>query len=427
MIEDKPTLLETARSVLRSYMTDAGRTAAKNLSWLAIYHILAQIAALASVFLLSNGLESDDFGVLTYALAVQSYLFILGSAGIRRVVIREVAGRPERADTVVTSHLAISGTASLVAFLATLAIVQFAPIEVNERILLTLLALGNVAACLNIRSVFDAHHRQPTSAAITLVTELAALLAIVYLVQIDMLTLPYVGGVFAAKWTFASAAHFLLYHTSIRPLRLVFSAENVREMLSSSWSLVLSGLVARTPLTSGIFFVRAFHSEHTAILGLAQQVARGYSMFTTIGNRILLPHIAGPYGLHKGFIKKMILFLILFRGLLLLAAFGVAAVLVVELLDPVYRQALVPMAILLVARLIGGVSGISTMYAIVLHREPVVLLANVCACGVFVIGCLALVPQYSYYAVAGVAVCAAAVRVVLVVRSVRSAHSEASR
>ena len=68
---------------------------------------------------------------------------------------------------------------------------------------------------------------------------------------------------------------------------------------------MLSGLVGMIPLTSGIFFVWWFHGEDDAgIYGLVQQIAVAYMASCAIGTRILQPHIAGPYGHMRSFIKK---------------------------------------------------------------------------------------------------------------------------
>ena len=409
-------------------MTDAGRTAAKNLSWLAVLSVLAQLCSLANVFILLHVLGRKQFGVLGFALSVQAYLTIFGSLGTKRIVIREAAGKPHELDMVLTSHLVITGAASTLGLLVTLMVVPWVSVTNSERVLLSVIALGNIASCVNIRGFFDVHHRQPTSAAINLASEVLGLLAVVGLAYFERLTLPNVGIVFAAKWTLTTALHYLLYHHSIRPLKLALSAANIRQMLSSSWSLLLSGLVARTPLNAGIFFIRAFHTEgDMAIMFLAQRVARAYTTFTAIGNRILRPHIAGRYGMHASFIRKLAIFYAAFRGSVLVAAFAAASLVIVLLPDKSYRMAIVPIGILLVARLIHGIGNLGTMYAVVLHREKVVLFANICASMVFVVGCLALVPSYSYHGAAAVAVCAALTGVTLILRAVRAAHSESTR
>ena len=423
--EEKSSLPETVRTVLRSYMTDAGRTAAKNLSQLAVLSVLSQLCALASTFFLVYHLGRSVFGVFGLALTVQAYLTIFGTLGTKRIVIREAVGRPHELDVVLTSHLVITGLASTVGLLVTLAVVSLVPMTRADPVLIAIVALGNVAACVNIRGFFDVHHRQPTSAAISLFTEVLGLLAVVALVYFDRLTLVNVGVVFAAKWTLSSALHYLLYHISIRPIRLAFSATNIRQMLASSWSLLLSGLVARTPLNAGVFFVWAFHSEgDVAFMFIAQRVAGAYSTFTAIGNRILQPHIAGRYGMQASFIRKLALFFVAFRGLVFVAALAGASLVILWLPDTSYRLAIAPIAILLTARLITGIGNLGTMYAVVLHRERVVLLAGICSATLFVVGCLLLVPDYSYNGAAVAAVIAASAGSTLIVRAVRVAYAE---
>ena len=67
------------------------------------------------------------------------------------------------------------------------------PVTHSERVLLSIVALGNIASCMNIRGFFDVHHRQPTSSAISLISEVLGLLSIVGLTYYERLTLPNTG------------------------------------------------------------------------------------------------------------------------------------------------------------------------------------------------------------------------------------------
>ncbi|MEE9601655.1 MAG: oligosaccharide flippase family protein [Thermoguttaceae bacterium] len=425
MNEEKSTPLEAARAVLRSYMTDAGRTAARNLSWLAVLSVLAQLCSLGSTFFLLSEWGRDDFGVLGFALSIQAYLTIFGTLGTKRIVIREAAGRPHELDVVLTSHLVITAAASTLALVVTSIVVSILPMARTEQVLIAILALGNVAACVNIRGFFDVHHRQPTSAAISVASEVLGLAVVVGLAYVERLTLVNVGIVFAAKWSLSTTLHYLFYHLSIRPIQLVLSATNIRQMLASSWSLLLSGLVARTPLNAGVFFVRAFHTEgDVAFMFVAQRVARAYTTFTTIGDRILRPHIAGRYGMYASFVRKLAVFYAAFRGLIFVAALTAVSLVILWLPDTSYRLAIAPIAILMFSKLINGIGNLGTMYAVVLHRERIVLLSGICSSAVFVVGCLALVPQYTYNGAAVAAVFASLTSAALIVRAVRAAYLE---
>jgi O-antigen/teichoic acid export membrane protein len=377
--------------------SEAGWRAAKKLGWLIVYTLLTHLCLAYAVIVLTADLGRERFGILTFALSVQSYLFLLGCLGVKEVVVREAARHPEQLDRITASHLVITGSCSGLVCLLTLAGAALAPISDAERLLLAVLACGNIAGCVNILPLFDVHHQQPFSAAITLATELGALLAILVLHQTGRADLPAVGAAFAAKWTASAGGHYLAYHRWVRPVRLTFSLAHVRALLPSCWPLVLSALVARVPFSSGPLFVRCFRGEgDTAVFGIAAQVATAYLLFAMAGNRIFQPHMAGRAGLSKDFIGKLALSVGLFLGLLLVGAFAAGSLAIVFLLGPQYRPALTPMAILLAGTFVFCLGNVASNYLVILRHEKGKLSADFGASVAYVVGCLVTVPWLSY-------------------------------
>jgi O-antigen/teichoic acid export membrane protein len=158
-----------------------------------------------------------------------------------------------------------------------------------------------------------------------------------------------------------------------------------------------AGLVAVVPFSSGVFFVRAMRGDaDTAILGLALQVANAYLIFTTLGQRIVRPHIAGPFGLDWSFLRKLALFNAGFLGGLLVLAWAGAAVFITFFLTADFRAAIVPMSLLLIGALFTALGRVGSVYLVVLQSERSLMLASGIAAAVYVLGCLFLVPWLSY-------------------------------
>ena len=87
------------RRWLGSFFTPAGRQASRNLGWLLAAAIVTQICGLLSVLLLTKSLGAELYGVLAFGLTLQGYLMILGTAGLRAVIVRELTRRPEAQTT----------------------------------------------------------------------------------------------------------------------------------------------------------------------------------------------------------------------------------------------------------------------------------------------------------------------------------------
>lgn len=409
MPESEPTRRSFA--VLRSFWTEAGRTAARNLTWLAVWTLLTQLGALGSVCLLTEGLGKERFGIFSFAVALQAFAYTIGCAGVKQVVVREGARRPEMHDAMMASHLVLTAVSSIV--VATLILTGLGVASRSDSLsrgecwLIGTFAIGNVANCVTIMPFFDVQHRQPASAFVRFATELVALGAIWRMAATGTLSLASVGVVYASKWTVSAVVHYAYYHWRFARVRFRFVAGHLRAMIRSSWPLLVSGLLLMVPFTSGVFFVRAYHGPaDTAIFGLAVQVATAYLIFGTIGVRIVQPHIAGRYGLDRSFVGKLMLFTVGYLGALLAAAWGGATLVITFVLAPEYRAATWPTLLVLVGVALFTVGRILAMYLVVLHRERTEMVCQLAATLAYVTGCVLLVPPYSYTGAAAMAVIA---------------------
>jgi O-antigen/teichoic acid export membrane protein len=374
-------------------LTPAGKQAAWNLGALVVLTGLTQAAALATLLLLTGHLGPAGFGVFAFAISLQQYLYLVGTLGTGLVLFREGIREPEALDAITTVYQVVGLVGSLAAGVLTAGTALLAPITAAEQALICLTAVGNVAACVALLPLFDMHHRQPLAAAVGLAAELGALAAVLVLARTGALSLVTVGVVFAAKWWLITAGQYVVYHLAIRRLRLVFCRQRFVRILRSSLPLAGSTLVSSLPANAGVFFVRWLQGDAEAgLFGVASQATAVYLMFSYLAIRILQPHIAGPYGLERSFLHKLLLFTALFLALLYLGGLLVGTGVVLLLLAPAYLAALVPMAILLAAALLLSAGVIASSYLVVLHREKTVLAAHVAAAVVYVAGAVLLTP-----------------------------------
>jgi O-antigen/teichoic acid export membrane protein len=131
---------------------------------------LTHVCTLLGVLMLAGALGPDRYGVFVTGLAVQAYLALFGSLGVKPVVAREGSVRGGDLAQLLTAHLAVTGSASLFLGVALSTSTACLSLEPAERHLLVLLAVGNVAVCVSPQSLFDACLRQPPSSALTLLS-----------------------------------------------------------------------------------------------------------------------------------------------------------------------------------------------------------------------------------------------------------------
>lgn len=311
--EPKSTQIASGSSLLTPYFTASGLQALRNLSSLLIAAAVAQVCGLISVVLLTQSLGAEQFGVFAFALSLQSYLMLLGAAGLRPIIVRELTRRPEALNCLWTAYIAITGGLGLVLAVFTIAAaVAIAP-TTSETIVLTMIAVGNVAACVNPVPFYDYRHAQSKSAILTTAVEVTALVVILALYQRNMLFVSAAAAVFAIKWIGSTVLHWQFLRSDLPEIRWEWSLRELRELLASSSHLTVSGLLGTIPLTAGILIVRFYHGDAAAgVFGLAMYAPRAMLLLTTQANRVLEPHVMGRFGRTRGFILRLALVYALF-------------------------------------------------------------------------------------------------------------------
>ncbi|MBI2528740.1 MAG: oligosaccharide flippase family protein [Candidatus Rokubacteria bacterium] len=150
--------LAGGRTLVGSYLTEAGRRALGNLLGLTGWTALWQLSTLGVLLVLTRALGVEAFGTLIFALTTQTYLTLFGSLGCTAVVIREGVQRPDDIDAIATSFLILTAASSLLVCASSLAIVRLLPMSDGERWLLALVVMGSVPASMNAQPLFDIHH-----------------------------------------------------------------------------------------------------------------------------------------------------------------------------------------------------------------------------------------------------------------------------
>ncbi|MFT5526178.1 MAG: O-antigen/teichoic acid export membrane protein, partial [Pirellulaceae bacterium] len=370
-------LLHRFREIGRSYLTEAGKQAANNLLWLTSLTVLGQMCALGGVFLMTEAMGKATFGLVVTALFMQRYFLRLGCAGVKPIIVREIAKNPDQLDMLATSHFVITLACSTLVAILTTTVVWLVPVTTDERLLITLLVWGNIAACTNLRPLFDSQHQQPKGAWVSFASELLALTALLAMFWTGQITFIGVGLVFAGKWLLTTLGQAAVYHWTTRRFHWVFSESNIRFLLASSWPIMLTLVVSSIPLTFGVVIVRFLEGEALAAdIGLAQQLTTAFVTIMGLCGRVIDPHIAGKYGLRKDFIRKLAVFAAAMWLTLYAFALGGTYIVFTYVIRHEFSGALAPAALMLLGALLVDVARMGGSYLVVLRRERRVFHAN---------------------------------------------------
>ena len=357
----------------------------RNLAGLGVCTAISQACAFGVLLILTNGLGPEGFGTYVFGTNVLVYLVAAGGVGLATVVVRDLNLRPDRADSTTTAFVVITVAGAAVAGAATAVVAALAPMSNVERHLLLIVAVVAMPMCLNLNPLYDSHHRQALSAALSIPGDVLMLGGVAGLHYAELLTAPAAGLLLLGKHAITMIVQAAIYHRAVRPFRWVWDPVWARSLLRSGRFMLTAGLVYMVPLQGGVILARLLRGERDAgLYGLAFQIASAYLFAGTLVVRIVQPHIAGPYGLHRNFVWKLILSVGGILVMLWLAGAGGAWLLVHSLLDRPYTPAFGPMLVLLTTATVATATGVVNLYLLRLGRERTLQAVYVGAAAVYV-------------------------------------------
>lgn len=406
-------LPESIARIVRPFLTAAGRDAARRLGWLTLWSLGCQACGLASILLLTTALPADQFGKLIFALTMQSYLALVGMGGAYTVALRDTCRRPEQMPQIAAAYLSLTAILSSLAGFVGLLLAWWLHSDAEEFFVLCLIALGNIAVCMTLRPFYDAQHRQPQSAQLMFACEVIALATLALMCGWDVLTLPVIALLYAAKWLSISLAHAWLLPMSAVSLKNDCLRRGW-QMVGESWPLMFGALLRLVPLTGGVLLMRfSGAASQVAVMGVIQQVVLAYVLLATLGNRIVEPYIAGKYGEQRDFVLKLSVFVAAFLSCLWLLMAGVGILATEVLLPSAYHGVWQGLALMLLGAVADAVGMVGRMYLIVRRAERLYLLASAVAALTFLGLAWVWVPAAPLLGIAAASCCATLIGAIL--------------
>jgi len=326
-------------------------------------------SALLSLLFLMKWLSPDDAGRLNTGLAIQGYVILIGTCGLRTLLVREVARDPRKLPYLLTNHYAITSIAGLlVSFLALIMSTLFLGGTREELWMRLWLACGAWIATTTPFPFLDALGRQTRGLAIVAVTEVGFLACLAG--GMIPLELPVIGAAFAIKWSITSVLHGvdLAQHGNHFSRKLSLSAS--LDLMIRAFPLMLTSLISTLPITGTVVMVRLLCGiESSAVMGLASQLAGGYLLIAGVAYRYVQPQFRNIGDL-KDLTRRRSLRRV--AGLLLAAWMCLLAFswgLTHWGLPPIYGEGFPTIAALLVASLFGAASLVGWTTLLALENE----------------------------------------------------------
>jgi len=352
--------------------------------WVACWLILGQGSALLSLLWISRKIPPEVFGQLSSGLAVQNYVVIVGTLGLRTLAVRDLARDPNGLGSIWGTYWLLLGPAGILVAGSGHFVSDFLFSRTDPEIWMSLwLTCGACFSVLSLVPLLDALGRQSVALGIVAVTEVAFFIALFAgRIPLDIASL---GGAFAIKWISASLLQACVLYLLSRPIRLMFDAEQAKRWMRSALPLLLTGLVMNLPIMGAVIITRHFlDSEETAVMGLAAQLAAAVLLLGGIAVRYIQPIWRDQLTLREENSLKIIKSMAIVGGVCWLLGVTGVYLIVHFWLPPEFANGLSVILMMMVTAGLGVVARVLWIALLAVDQERIVLLAYSAGCGIFV-------------------------------------------
>ena len=392
--------------------------------YIAVYLLLAlsQVAALASLAIISRDVAPDAYGRLVSGLAVQHFVAMAGTLGLKTLVIRDLARNPEHVGTIWGTFWVFIGPAAIVlAAAGHLLSGWFFDHSEAECVMSRWLSAGVVFSIVSVSPLLDGLRRHSLAMLAVALSEAGFLIAL--LVGLIPLSIVSLGAAFSLKWILASLLCVAAFAFTIKKTDFRFSLDLAKRWSRSAPPLLITTLISQAPFLATVLLVRSLRdADDAAAAGLGVQLAAPLLLIAGTAFRLLQPMLRTDEDLHNVHAKRGVK--VAAGGLIAVFAIFVAVawLLINYWLPPFFEEAWWTVVILLAAALVAGFDYILWAVLNALEVENQILISYGVGTFLFLAISLWLIPTQGHIGAALASLLGTVTTMVLMVQAVLRRH-----
>lgn len=267
----------------------------KNTSWMLADKFITMAIILIMNILISRYLGPENFGFLSYSVALVTVFAVATHMGLGGIVIKELVSFPDEQEKIIGTVFFLKLLGALFGFLVVLIIDIFT----EEVLSLNFFVLFIIALSIFFKpfEVIDFWFIANVKAKYTAITNTVSLLIV------SMLRLIFIFGSMSLLW-FATAnliqafiiatlfIYFFYNKTNLKFRKLCFSLKKARYLLSKSWMIALGGLFSIIYLKIDMIMLKwLVGSESVGVYAVAASLSEVWYILPTIIVTSLFPKI----------------------------------------------------------------------------------------------------------------------------------------
>lgn len=297
-----------------------------NSSWMMAEQFLRILSGVFVGIYIARYLGPEEFGVLSYVLAIATFMMAISRFGMDAILVRELVSTPEKEQLLMGTAFWLMVVAALGCYILVGAVIWSTAELVSVKIYTSIIALSTIfTSCSVVDFYFQSQVKAKYSAACKSVTLFLMSVVKLYLIFIQA---DFIWFVFAFLMDYAVLGLVFIvaafYGKGCGFLKL-FSWSDAKEMLKSAWPLVLGAVAIQVYMRIDQIMIRNMLGLHeVGVYSAAVRIYEAWAIVTAMITVSLLPAIVKlKQGDEENYHKRMTQ---LFRLVIWMSVFAAIAV-----------------------------------------------------------------------------------------------------
>ncbi|HEY0924865.1 flippase [Rheinheimera pacifica] len=265
----------------------------RNSAWMMAEYSLNLISGVFVGIYVARYLGPEQFGALSYALAIVTIFMAISRLGMESILVRDISKNPLQRQAYMSTAFGIMWIAAVIVFTLLSAIIYFLEVDFNARLYVWIIA---TSILFQTFLVIDYNFQAQVQAKFSSISKsLSILLSVsvkIYLVymQADLLFF----AIAYAIDNFFVALALLVMHLHKRQINFLkgFDLKLVKPLLSSAWPMILAGLSAMLYMRIDQIMIKNMLDTHQlGLYSAATKIYEGWIIISVVFSLSLLPAI----------------------------------------------------------------------------------------------------------------------------------------
>lgn len=370
-----------------------------NSTWMLAEQLLRLLSGVLVGIYIARYLGPDQFGTLSYVLAIVAFLIVVARLGMDAVLVREIARREEEAGHVLGTAIALMLLAAAGCYLLLLIVLMAMDEPISIKAYLALASASVfLVAFYALDFYFQARVRAKWGAIAKCMAIACMVIVKLLLIWQEAQLLWFVAANLIEHVLIAIGLGIMFLRHRPSTLRLSIRRQEVKPLLHSAWPMMLAGISSLLYMRIDQLMLRhMLGMEEVGIYAAASRIYEAWILVPFVLSVSLLPALVSLKERSREHfelrLRQLFAFITLCAVLASLMMWWVGEYLVVATFGPAYQASAGVLQLLMVAAIFTAVHSVTVRYLTVEHLESKVASRTLIAAMLNIVANALLIPR----------------------------------